>query len=227
LRSSCRSIRLDRVQDQLRSTMPKTERPRPRSGVAAAEDALRGGVVKDPALAVADENALVQLGDERSDRLRSASTARVGVGHGGRDVLSGAARRAARSGAGQQPQLGRSRRRDAVRRIPLRDQAHGLGQPARRGGRCREQAIAQDRERRREREREQHQQPDPRRSENGGDGLAIGRGEVGPQGDCADGEDRERQRGRHQHGREGPAAHVASNSLTFATSSRVEKGLVT
>ena len=68
--------RLDRVQDQIAVDDAEHRTAETEKGsVAAAEDALRGGVVEqDPALAVADENALVQLGDSAASRLRSAST---------------------------------------------------------------------------------------------------------------------------------------------------------
>ena len=224
--------RLDRVQDQVAvdDAEHRAAEAEERS-VAAAEDALRGGVVEqDPALAIADEHALVQLGDQRGEPAPLRLDAGVGVGDRGRDVRR---KRGPYLGklvdrAGERLQLGGSGRRDAVRGVALRNDPHVLGQPARRCGEPCEQAIAEDGERRGEREREQHQQADPRRREDRHDRLAVAlASRSDPHEAGARAEDRER---RPRAARAPPPALRGSSgqsSLTFATSSRVEKGLVT
>ena len=113
--------RLDRVQDQVAidDAEHRAAETEERS-VAAAEDALRGGVVEqDPALAVADEDALLQLGDERGEPAPLRLDAGVGVGHSGGDVRCerGTRLRQLVDRAGERLQLGRSgrARRDATR----------------------------------------------------------------------------------------------------------------
>ncbi len=168
----------------------------------------RAGVVQQhAAVVVADEHALVELGNQRREPRALGLDACLRVGNRAVDIVLklGADAGEIVDRFGDRGHLGRHRH-NPVRGIAVGDQAHRFGDTVRAVNERCEQAVREVADHAREHEREKDEQPDARRRHHRFDHRALVVREVGPQDRRTDGDERERGR-RNDDRREPDRAH--------------------